>query len=73
MGRKFNLKPKGQGIWVKCHHCGHVREYRGDSMYYMGCTKCHYKVHIGKNRLDGQPSESQTTLKQVEKKGERKK
>ena len=38
---------------IKCHHCEHEWEYKGNSDYYATCPNCHYKVNIEKNKVKG--------------------
>jgi len=33
---------------IKCHHCGHVWKYQGNSKFYIMCPSCKYKKHISK-------------------------
>jgi len=29
---------------MKCHHCGHVWDYKGNSEYWVTCSRCLRKI-----------------------------
>ena len=38
-----------------CHNCKHEWKYKGNSVYYATCPKCHYKVRVYtlESKVDG--------------------
>ena len=41
----------GDGIYMQCHKCGYIWEYRGNSDYRTSCPACHITVYLDKCKI----------------------